>query len=61
LLSSIQTIQHRHRDIDHDHVWLQFERAADQGATVAHRTNNIKFGFEQLPAQICNQNVIIGD
>src|SRR5206468_5123380 len=63
LPSSIQTIQHRHRDVEHNHVRLQFASSTDQGAPVADRSDYVEVPFEEPFAEfghqvvvVCNQN-----
>src|SRR5271157_1211844 len=60
-LGSIQTVQKRHADVDHDHVWLEPQSFSDECASIGNRPHNDILLLQQKPKALSEDAVIVCD
>src|SRR5271165_6444392 len=60
-LGSIQTVQKRHADVDHDHVWLEPHSFPDECAPVSNCPYDVIALRQQQTKAISKDDVIVGD
>jgi hypothetical protein len=61
LITRVEPIQLRHRNIEDDHIRFEFGRHLNQSPSVIRNADNVEFGLEKTFASFGQQGVVIGN